>query len=721
MRASLPLLLGAGAVLIGFPAVGTVIDPSLAETQLLTSITGQATGMAWAPDGSNRLFVLDKLGDVWVVQLGVDAAGAVTATRLPTPFTTVKRADGGPLFTNSECGLIGLAFDPSFATNHFVYFFATVSSTEQQILRFRDAGGAGADRTVILPGLPTHGVNHDGGGMAFDHEGKLHFAIGDQGDGTGVFRTGGDVQTELSTLAAKSSRINRDGSIPSDNPFFDGAGGNADAIFARGLRNPFRMAIQPSTGLVWQLVTGDRWEQVFVLTPGANAGWDAFQNDQDGQTGLLVPVIAYLTNASAANPHQRTITSASRAGGVATFTTSTPHQFRRGTRLTIAGVSDASFDGTQYVATVVSTTQFTAPSAGPDASATGGTATALVIGGAITDGAFVQGTLLPAEWRGNFVFADLNSGNVVRARLDGTNQPTQVDLAANVGSGAVGVASGPDGALYVLTFSGTLYRYGQSAGLSPGLIIDRSPLRLEEDGSAALSVRLATVPAGVVTVDASLGGPPETTIASGRTLTFTPANWQLPQAVTVAAALDPDADDSRATLTLSAAGLPTETVPVLVRDIDVQALTLSTNSVSLVEGGAAGSFTVRLARQPATATTVAVARTSGSSGISVTSGAMLTFTTATFDVPQAVTVAAAADADEQPSSAVLTISSTGAPARTVAVVATDPGQAAPTSPPTGGCGNCASVPGASLWALAALLAARPRRAEAQPRPIVAAM
>ncbi len=88
---------------------------------------------------------------------------------------------------------------------------------------------------------------------------------------------------------------------------------------------------------------------------------------------------------------------------------------------------------------------------------------------------------------------------------------------------------------------------------------------------------------------------------------------------------------------------------------------------------------------------------------------MLTFTTATFDVPQAVTVAAAADADEQPSSAVLTISSTGAPARTVAVVATDPGQAAPTSPPTGGCGNCASVPGASLWALAALLAARPRR------------
>ena len=250
MRASLPLLLGAGAVLIGFPAVGTVIDPSLAETQLLTSITGQATGMAWAGDGSNRLFVLDKLGDVWVVQLGVDAGGGLTAMRLPTPFTTVKRADGGPLFTNSECGLIGLAFDPSFATNHFVYFFATVSSTEQQILRFRDAGGAGVDRTVILPGLPTHGVNHDGGGMAFDHEGKLHFAIGDQGDGTGVFRTGGDVQTELSTLAAKSSRINRDGSIPSDNPFFDGAGGNADAIFARGLRDPFRMAIQPSTGLV---------------------------------------------------------------------------------------------------------------------------------------------------------------------------------------------------------------------------------------------------------------------------------------------------------------------------------------------------------------------------------------------------------------------------------------------------------------------------------------
>src|SRR5438552_3884088 len=557
MRTLLAVLVGATGADVALPASGTVIDPALSETQLLPAVTGLATGMAWAPDGSNRLFVLDKLGEVRVVQLGVDAGGAVTATRLPAPFTTVQRADGGALFTDVECGLIGLAFDPSFATNHFVYFFATVSSTEQQILRFRDAGGVGVDRTVILPGLPTKGANHDGGGMAFDHEGKLHFAIGDQGDGTGVFRPGGGLQTELSTLAANSSRINRDGSIPNDNPFFDGAGPNADAIFARGFRNPFRMAIQPSTGLLWQLVTGDQWEQVFVVPSGANAGWNAFQNDQDGHADLLTPVIAYLTNASAANPHQRIIASASRTGGVATFTTSAPHQFRSGTRLTMEGVSDASFDGSQYVATVVSTAQFTTASAGPDASATGGTATALALGGAITDGAFVQGTLFPADWRGNFVFADLNSANLVRAALDATNQPTRVDPVANVGSAAVGVASGPDGALYALTFSGALYRYGPSAAPPPGLIVDRSPLRVEEGASAALSVRLASAPAGAVIVTASLAGPPETTIASGGTLTFAPTNWQLPQPVTVAAAADPDADDSTATLTLSGSGLPT--------------------------------------------------------------------------------------------------------------------------------------------------------------------
>lgn len=103
----------------------------------------QATGMAWAPDGSNRLFVIRKTGEVRVIQNG---------NPTPTLFATLS-----PVYTNSECGLIGICFDPDFLNNRFVYFFVTVSSTEQQIIRLTDDNGVGTNRTVLVPGLPTIG------------------------------------------------------------------------------------------------------------------------------------------------------------------------------------------------------------------------------------------------------------------------------------------------------------------------------------------------------------------------------------------------------------------------------------------------------------------------------------------------------------------------------------------------------------------------------------
>jgi hypothetical protein len=353
-------------------------------------------------------------------------------------------------------------------------------------------------------------------------------------------------------------------------------------------------------------------------------------------------------------------------------------------KVTVAGAADPTFNGTGYVLARPSSTQFTLAGVGADASAgSGGTATALNIGGAITGGAFVEGTLLPADWRGNFLFADLNSSNLVRVALDGANVPARVDLAAQVAGGAVGITSGPDGAIYLLTFGSRLYRYGPSAAQPAAIVVDRSPVRVEERSSAALSVSLSAAPAAAVTVSASVSGPPELTVASGAALTFTPSNWRLPQAVVVAAAGDPDVDDAAATLTLAGSGLAAVDVPIVVRDVDTQALVLSAASLSIDEGGAAGIFTVRLARPTAGDIPVTVARTSGSSGVSVTAGSSLTFTPADWDVPKQVAVAAVADADSADSSAVLTISTPSAPPRTVAVSAadTDPRPPAITSQP----------------------------------------
>jgi hypothetical protein len=191
------------------------------------------------------------------------------------------------LYQGSECGLLSVAFDPNFGENGYVYFFMTVSSSEQRIVRYRAAGNVGVEPTIIVAGLPTLGANHDGGALAFGPDGKLYFAIGDLGPGTGV-------DDDLQSLAAKVGRVNRDGTVPLDNPFHDGGGPNDDRIWARGFRNPFTMTFRPTTGELWLNVVGTYFEQVFVVAGGAHGGWN--DHEQWQPDGYLAPVVTYPTN-----------------------------------------------------------------------------------------------------------------------------------------------------------------------------------------------------------------------------------------------------------------------------------------------------------------------------------------------------------------------------------------------------------------------------------------
>jgi glucose/arabinose dehydrogenase len=77
--------------------------------------------------------------------------------------------------------VLGIAFDPNYVVNRYVYVFVTVSASEQRIVRFTDVNNLGAARTNIVTGLPTLGANHDGGALAFGHDGKLYWAVGDNG------------------------------------------------------------------------------------------------------------------------------------------------------------------------------------------------------------------------------------------------------------------------------------------------------------------------------------------------------------------------------------------------------------------------------------------------------------------------------------------------------------------------------------------------------------
>src|SRR5262245_3489169 len=223
---------------------------------------GTVTALAFAPDGT--LFLTEKSGAIKVLPHG---AGA------PRPSATV------PVYTTSECGLLGLALGPDYtgyAQGGHVYVFATVGSSEQRIIRFLDQDGTGSERTEIKRDLPTLGANHDGGCLRIGPDQKLYLAIGDGGSGSSKAQ-------DLTNLFGKVMRLNLDGSIPDDNPDLSAI----DAawrreIFAYGFRNPFRVAIRPlgDGPTAFQVFVNDvgssgagRREEVNLVTAGRNYGW----------------------------------------------------------------------------------------------------------------------------------------------------------------------------------------------------------------------------------------------------------------------------------------------------------------------------------------------------------------------------------------------------------------------------------------------------------------
>ena len=534
------------------PINAIVLDPNFTETTYVSSADiGLPTGIAWAPDGSGRLFVTRKGGfsGQQNAQVRVVQNGAV----LPEVFATES------VHTSSECGIIGIAFDPNFITNRFVYFFLTVSSSEQQIVRYTDLADAGqraASRTVIMAGLPTIGANHDGGAVGIGNDGKLYWAVGDIGNGTGV-------DGNLTSLASKVGRADRFTGLPlHDNPFYDGPGANADHIWSRGYRNPFTLTFHVPTGQLWVNDVGTSWEQVFVPQPGDHAGWNDYENNQP--PGFLAPIIAYRTNGT----EQRTIAAngAVRSSNVGTITTTTAHPFRKGAMATISGVANASFNGTFPVASVLNATQFTVAQGGADATSGGGTATTQNIGGALTGGCFYDSTAFPAGYRWNYFFGDYNSGRIMRVQVDANNLPVRTDeFVYDDNFSNVDIATGPDGALYYANQSspGTIRRLAHNS-TSQEIIVHPTALSVEEGGTAVFTVRLRVAPAANVAVTIGrISGDTDLNLGSPNTLTFTPANFATPQLVVLNATADPDAANGGATFRVESAGIATHDVTAL--------------------------------------------------------------------------------------------------------------------------------------------------------------
>ena len=636
---------------------GAISDVNFTETIFGGDVGDRVTGLAWAPDNTHRLFVICQFGQVRVIQNG---------SLLNTPFVTFTP------YTNSECGLIGLCFDPDFATNHYVYFFVTVSSSEQRIIRLdasRNTDTYSSASDDLITKLPTAGNNHDGGGIGFGRDGKLYWSIGDLGNGTGV-------KDDLTSLAAKVGRANSDGTPCSDNPFYDGAGSNNDYIWARGLRNPFTLSFQPATGRLWVNVVGDSWEQTFIVGAGDHLGYNDFEINQptpSGGNNYIRSVLAYPTSVSGTV----FIIDAVRASNVVTCTTSMNHDLRKGGRITIAGFagSDRNLNGSVVVSEVVSATQFRYAQTAANLTATGdGSVTPYDFGNSITGGTFWDSSAVPDAYRGDFFFSDYGSSQLGRAEVDASGDISAVHAFATGSGNATDLAVGPDGALYYGSFGGVIHRVTHTT-TTQGLIVTPINLAMNEGGKAIIAVRLTTAPAISIEVAvARSSGDDDVTVSAGAALTFTAANFATPQYFYVSAANDADATNDSATIRVSSKGLPNVDVAVLVDDVS-QDLVLSTTALTMNEG-ASSTFTVQLLSQPTLPIAVTVARTDGSADISTTP-TTLNFTSSTWNISQKVTVNAAIDADTTNDTATISLTATNLATRTVTVTATDTTLGAP--------------------------------------------
>ncbi|HKQ40328.1 MAG TPA: PQQ-dependent sugar dehydrogenase [Verrucomicrobiae bacterium] len=539
-------------LLVALPFLGrtAVLVPNFSETAIILPGIGQTTDIEWAPDTSKRLFLTQKDGTVRVMQNG--------ALR-PEVFAALSA------YTSSECGLIGLCFDPNFLVNHYIYFFITVSASEQQIVRCEEVPGGAPRFDVLLRGLPTQGNNHDGGGIAVGLDGKLYFSIGDLGSGVGV-------NSDLSSLAAKVGRCNLDGSEVVFNPFHDGAGPNNDYIYARGFRNPFKLSIQPTTGLVWVDATGEVYEQIFAVDKGDHAGWNLYDNNQPN--GFIRPRVKYRTNGTDTWPIA--------AGGVywhsniITFTTTAAHGFRPGERVSVSGVSLApDANGTYYVDTTPTATTFTVFKEGPHIEGTGGQVSTFNVGGAVTGGCFYNSGGFSGEYRQNYFFCDFNSGRIQRVTFDGSNEVATVENFVNGVNGAVDVTTGPDGDLYYTGFGNEpVYRLSHT---NNPLRICATPqfLNMAEGGVAVVHVRLTSPPASTVRLDVARTSGSVGISTTNVALTFTPANYSNTQPIFIQAAPDADRAVSQAAFTLSCPGYQARQININAYDPDHGTLAFS--------------------------------------------------------------------------------------------------------------------------------------------------
>lgn len=259
------------AATVPTPPPAPFVTPGFVQKVVADSLD-RPTAMAITPDG--RILVCEQDGRVRLIKRG---------RLLPIPFLAV------PTIAVGEQGLLGIALDPEFATNRRMYVTFTVPAPARRQVVARCVAAGDVAKPGSLEVLFECDENHDslhvGGGLAVGTDGRLYLGTGDNEQE--------ERSQSLRTTHGKVLRITRDGAIPPDNPFLANTLGAARAIWARGLRNAFGIAVEPGTGRVFvDDVGGARFEEVNEGRAGANYGWPLIEGPAKDER-FVAPLHAY--------------------------------------------------------------------------------------------------------------------------------------------------------------------------------------------------------------------------------------------------------------------------------------------------------------------------------------------------------------------------------------------------------------------------------------------
>ncbi|ANE48986.1 glucose sorbosone dehydrogenase [Paenibacillus swuensis] len=220
--------------------------------------------MAFAEDG--RIFFTERPGVVRVMKNDKVMAEPVISFQ-------------DPFLSKGEGGLLGIALDPAFATNHYIYVYQTYKHSGEvrnRVIRLLEKDNKAKLDQVILADIPGSD-NHNGGRIKFGPDGMLYITAGD--------RYVPSLAQELTTTGGKILRIAPDGGIPQDNPF------PGSPVYSLGHRNPQGLVWQPGTGKLYASEHGQAaHDEINLITSGENYGWPVIEGDRE-QDGMVKPLI----------------------------------------------------------------------------------------------------------------------------------------------------------------------------------------------------------------------------------------------------------------------------------------------------------------------------------------------------------------------------------------------------------------------------------------------